>query len=721
MKQVLQNLKTGIVELVDVPHPVAEPGRVIVRVEISLISAGTESHQVSSGAKSLLERALEKPQLIRKGLKTLAERGVSGLREQIASKYEGYAALGYSCAGRVIAHGPDVTGVRIGQRVACGGIGYANHAEIVSVPVNLIALAPEHLSAESAAYATLGAIAMQGVRQADAKLGEGIAVIGLGLVGLLTVQLLKAAGCTVIGIDPGENARRRGIACGAVAATDASGAAAITAAHTRGIGADATIICAAATGSDPVVLAGEITRSRGRVVMVGSTGMEIPRELYFRKELVFLLSRSYGPGRYDPHYEEQGLDYPVDFVRFTEQRNLQSFLDLAAAGRIDTNLLTTHRFALNDAPDAYQVLTQPGFDRAGILLDYPGAEVSNPWKNGTPNITTIGNTPAVGKGLGLIGAGAYARNAILPMLKQHAGTALAGVASRNSAQAISLAKQFNFAFASTDPVEVLSDPNCRAVFIVTRHDSHASLTIDALKAGKSVWVEKPLALNLSELQAVAKTLAQHPRQLVVGFNRPFSPLATWLRSTMEPQAPMMMRYRVNAGMIPASHWTNDPAAGGGRLLGEGCHFLDFMRWFCQSTPVSVHTAAMRSDRTDLPPTANFAVNVTFANGSIGQLFYTSQGSPTVPKEHFEVSCGDRTGILDDYCAASVVTGSGAPVYKKTGTQDKGQSNLMSAFLHSLDNGPAAMNPADIFLSTQLTLAAQASLEREAMVRMDTFT
>lgn len=719
MKQLLQNLKTGAVEVVDVPQPIAEPGRILVRVEASLISAGTEGHQVASAAKSLVERALEKPQLIRKGLKTLSERGVSGLREQIASKYEGYTALGYSCAGRVVGHGPDVTGVRIGQLVACGGIGYANHAELVSVPVNLVALAPENVGAETAAYATLGAIALQGVRQADAKLGEGVAVIGLGLVGLLTVQLLRAAGCTVIGIDPNEHARKRGLACGAAAAVDPAGAEAATQSHTRGIGTDAVIVCAATSSSEPLELAGRLARSRGRVIMVGLTGMEIPRELYFRKELTFALSRSYGPGRYDPHYEEQGLDYPVDFVRFTEQRNLQSFLDLAGAGRLDTAALTTHRFALDDAPKAYALLKEAGTDRAGLVLEYPAAKSSNDWKTGPSKVPTIGKSgaaAAAGPGLGLIGAGAYAKAAILPLLKRHPAVQLAGVASRNGATAASFGTQFGFAFASADPGEVLADPNCRAVFITTRHDSHAALTVAALRAGKSVWVEKPLALSIDQHREVESALRERPAlHLVVGFNRPFSPVSTWLREQFAPQAPIMMRYRVNAGLLPASNWTNDPAVGGGRLLGEGCHFLDFMRWFCGSAPVSVHTAAIRGGRADLPATANFAVNVTFADGSVGQLLYTSQGAASLPKEHFEVSCGDRTGVLDDFRSASVLRGAGATATHELKAQDKGQALLLSAFLRALDGGAPAMKADDLLASSLLTLAAQASLERQTVV------
>jgi predicted dehydrogenase/threonine dehydrogenase-like Zn-dependent dehydrogenase len=600
-------------------------------------------------------------------------------------------------------------------------MGYASHAELVSVPVHLCALAPDSVTPESAAYATLGAIALQGIRQAEAKLGEGVAVIGLGLVGLLTVQLLRAAGCTVIGVDPSENARKRALACGAALAVEPAGAAAAGASATRGIGADAVIICAATAGNDPLQLAGELARSRGRVVMVGLTGMEVPRELFFRKELTFALSRSYGPGRYDPQYEEQGLDYPVDFVRFTEQRNLQAFLDLAAAGRLDTALLTTHRFDLADAPRAYALLQEAGADRAGVVLKYPGAESSNDWKNGPPGVPTIGKTTPAGRGISLIGAGAYARTTLMPLLKRHPGLTLAGVASRNGAQAASFARQFGFASATADTSAVLADPGSRAVFITTRHDAHAALAAAALRAGKSVWVEKPLALTLDQHRDVEAAWRAHPGlQLVVGFNRPFSPLAAWLRSTLAPQSPVMMCYRVNAGALPAAHWANDPAAGGGRLLGEGCHFLDFMRWFCAARPVSVHTAAVRGGRADLPATANFAVTTTFSDGSVGHLLYTAQGSPSVAKERFEVSCGDRTGLLDDFRSATVCSGTAAPVKHTLKAQDKGQAALLASFLAALDGGPPALQPEALFASSLMTLAAQSSLEQQAVVWLEDF-
>jgi len=716
MKQVLQNLRTGGIEIVEVPSPVVEPGRLLVRVEASLISAGTESHQVQSASKSIIQRVIDKPRLIRKGWRTLVDHGLQGVQDQLAAHYQGYAALGYSCAGTVMACGPGVEGFQPGQRVACGGGGYAHHAEEISVPMHLAALIPGDVPAEAAAYATVGAIAMQGVRQAKTEIGEGVVVTGLGLVGQLTVQLLRAAGCTVIGIDPNEAARKRALAGGAIAVSDLDGAESCVSARTRGIGADAIIICAATADSSPIELAARIARSRARIVMVGATGMELPREIFFRKELSFTLSRSYGPGRYDPSYEEFGCDYPVDHVRFTEQRNMQSFLDLVAEESVDPGSLTTHRHDLADAVAAYGLLSDPSRDRVGIILRYPASERAT----GPATRTTRVDLAAAGAGggIGLIGAGGYARNVLMPVLKRSGEIRLAGIATRNGAQAASFGRQFGFAFTSTDPREVIQDSKCAAVIIATRHDSHASLATAALSAGKHVWVEKPLALNRAELKQVEAAFARTNRSLLIGFNRPFSPLSTWLRQQLDPQAPVMMRYRVQAGMLPANHWTNDPVIGGGRLLGEGCHFLDFMCWLCGSSPVTVHTAGIGGGRSDLPSSANFAVNVTFADGSVGQLFYTSQGA-ALPKEHFEVSCGNRTGVIDDFHRASVMTGAGKPREKKLATQDKGQAEMLRYFT-SIVQGKTPRSAGRPFASSLLTLAAQESLQQQAQVNIAEF-
>ena len=716
MKQVLQDLKTGHIVVMDVPDAIADSGCLLVRVEASLISAGTESHQVADAGKSLLERALGKPQLIKKGLQNLSERGFADLRNQIAAKYSGYGILGYSCAGIVVACGEGVTTYRVGQRVACGGMGYANHAELVSIPVNLCAAALESVSAEGAAYTTLGSIAMQGVRQADAKIGETVVVIGLGLVGLLTAQILRAAGCVVLGVDPNEAARKRGLDNGCASTSVPFEAAAILASLSRGIGADAVIICAATPASDPVILAGELARSRGRVVMVGATGMELPREIYYRKELTFVLSRSYGPGRYDRHYEADGCDYPVEYVRFTEQRNMQCYLDLLAAGRIDPSKLTTHRFALGEAQEAYSLLSQREMDRVGIVLSYPFS-TSNAGSASVARILCAGRgvTRARGLTISFIGAGAYAKGTLLPLFASQRDVRFCGVATRSGASSASVARQYNFAFTANSPEEILNDDSCNTIVIATRHETHAKLAAAALRAGKNVWVEKPLALTLSELREVREAWkARSDLKLVVGFNRPFSPLICWIKRKMPLIEPLMITYRVNAGVLPADHWVNDPGIGGGRLRGEGCHFLDVLRFFC-GDPVTVSTAMIGGNgRTDLAETGNFTVTVTFRNGSIGTLIYSAQGSPRLPKERIEIFSGNACCVIDDFKHAQIF--SGETVLKtKLLQQDKGQSALIDAFVK---NQP--LNSGEFLTSSLLTLAAQKSLESQMPVNIADF-
>lgn len=716
MKQVLQDLKTGAVVVSEVPEPGPSRGRVLVRVGASLLSAGTESAQVAKARQSLLERVRAKPQLLRQGLEELRDRGLAGIREKLASKYEGFGELGYSCAGTVVDAGDDRALLPPGTLVACGGVGYASHAEFVSVPRLLTAAAPEGVSAEDAAYATVGAIALQGVRQAAAQVGEYVVVLGLGLVGLLTVQLLRAAGCRVAGIDPSPKAHERGRACGCEVVAAPDQATDAVAAFSGGPGADAVIICAATADSSPVELAGQMARSRGRVVMVGATGMTVPRDEYFLKELSFTLSRSYGPGRYDRRYEEEGHDYPLDYVRFTEQRNLRAFLELVAQGRVQPAPLTTHRFLVAEAPAAYALLNQRGVDRVGILLTYADA----PPAPARFTVPVAAAKPVSGDtlGIGFLGAGAYAQGMLLPLLKARPEVALRAVMTRNGSHALHAAKRFGFEQSCTRAEEVLEHPGVQVVFITTRHDSHAALTCRALRAGKHVWVEKPLALTLEQLQEVWQTLRQHPQaRLVVGFNRPFSPAAQWLLPRLSAAAPRMLLYRVNAGLVPADSWVHDPHSGGGRLLGEGCHFFDFLRHAAGAAAESVQTEAAGTTAGELPATGNFAATIRFQNGSVGQVLYSSQGAPRMGKEHFECFAGQTCGALHDYRDADFFQRDQQQRWGRH-PQDKGQAALLAAFLTALRQGtPPPMSAADVLESSLLTVAAQLSLVRRAPVRL----
>ena len=716
MKQVLQDLKTGVIVVADTPDPSPSRGRVLVRVQASLLSAGTESAQVAKARQSLLEKVREKPELLRKGIAEFRDRGLAGIQEKLASKYEGFSELGYSCAGTVVDGGDQTGAIAPGTLVACAGVGYANHAEFVSIPGLLTAIAPAGVSADAAAYTTVGAIAMQGVRQSDAQLGEYVAVIGLGLVGLLTAQLLRANGCRVAGIDPSPAARQRALAngCDAVASPEEAPDAVMN--LSQGIGADAVIICAATSESSPVELAGKLARSRGRVVMVGATGMTIPREEYFLKELSFTLSRSYGPGRYDRRYEEQGHDYPIDHVRFTEQRNMRAFLELIERGAVKTEPLTTHRFPVEQAPAAYALLNDRSVDRVGVLLQYPHSAPA-PARFSVQIAPSRPVTDAA-IGIGFIGAGAYAQGMLLPLLKKRADVALRAVMTRNGSHALHASKRFGFEQATTRIEDVLGNPAVQLVFISTRHDSHAALACRALRAGKHVWVEKPLALTLEELKETVRSLRENPAsRLVVGFNRPFSPDAAWLLKKLGAHGTRMMLYRVNAGFVPPDSWVHDPQSGGGRLLGEGCHFFDFLRHAAGAEAESVHVETPATDHADLQATGNFASTVRFTNGAVGQVLYSSQGAPGMGKEHFECFSGQTCGTLHDYREAEFFNGDRRESSGKH-QQDKGQAALLDAFLRGLRAGQVPpMSIENVIESSLLTLAAQQSLITRQAVRL----
>lgn len=708
MKQVLQDRSTGRIIVAEVAEPTRPPGYVMVEVHASVISAGTETAVASSTQQSLIGRVAAKPELIRKGFTMWREHGLQALLARIESKYSGYEVLGYSCAGTVLEADLADFPVPPGTRVSCGGVGYAMHAEKVVVPPLLCAKIPEGVDDETAAYATLGAIAMQGVRQAGVQLGEYVAVIGLGLIGLLTVQILRAAGCRVLGIDPAEAARLRGSMNGCERVATPDDAHSACAALTRGVGADAVIICASAKDSGPVALAGELARSRGRIVMIGATGIEIPRELYFRKELSFILSRSYGPGRYDPTYEESGIDYPIDYVRFTEQRNLIAFLELAATGKISVQHITTHRFPLENAPEAYNLLKAP-VDRAGIVLTYPAPQTKNRSPRRIVSVSPPITPPCESPGISIIGAGEYATNVILPLLREHKSVVLRGVAARRPDHAAAVAKRFGFSFHTADAEAILEDGETQIVFIATRHDTHAEFAARALEAGKHVWVEKPLCIDRKGLETVLSALPKAKGLLAVGFNRRFSPLTDDLLALRRKAGPIMALARVNAGKLPPDHWTQNPAVGGGRLIGEGCHFLDYLAFLAGARPARVQTFSLLTDRIDLPPRSNFAVTVTFADGSLGQLFYSADGPPCMPKERIEFFGAQTSAVVDDF--RSVTIFSRRAESRSLPAQDKGQAAMLAAFLKGVSGkGEFPMTTESIISTTLLTLAAQESLD-----------
>lgn len=711
MRQIARRLRDGRLELIDVPDPALGAGMVSVRVAASLVSAGTERATLDVARKGLVAKARARPDQARQVLERARKEGVRSTLELVRQRLDELGPLGYSAAGTALEVGAGVTGIRPGDRVAIAGAGAANHAEIDIVPGLLCAPIPDGVAFEDACFATLGAIAMHGFRRADQQVGARVAVIGLGLVGQLAVRIALAAGCRVLGVDLSRRLLDLAAAAGAeVAMRDGLDGDSAWAGW-----ADAVLICASAPGSDdPVRLAATLAADRAPVVIVGDVGLDLPRGPYYDRELDLRLSRSYGPGRYDPAYELHGHDYPRGYVRWTEGRNIESFLELVASGRIDPAPLVTHRFPFDDAERAFELLTADdpeGGRPIGIVLDYEGEAEGEGRPPGAPHVpeSTVGDPPRdVRHGqprFGLIGAGRFASATIIPGLIA-AGLAPGAIASGRGLSAEDLRRRFGFAAAHSDPGELIDEGGLDLIVIATRHDTHAELAARALRAGIAVYIEKPLALDGAGLAAVRDAQAATGAPLVVGFNRRHSPLAAALR---ELPGPRLMDYRVNAGRLPVEHWTNDPAVGGGRLLGEGCHFIDFLCDQAGGDPLRVSARGFRSDPAlPLLATDNFSLQIDFADGSAGTVAYAAD-APTGPgKERFATSSPGAYAVIEDFRSGSIWRGT-----KRTRlggrSAEKGwrqQFELIAAFL----TGRAEPPPAESFyLSTLATLAAARSL------------
>lgn len=705
MKQVLQNLKDSQTIVADVPVPSPGPGMALVRTAASLLSAGTERTLAEFAGKSLLGKARARPDLLRQVLDKARREGLRNAAQAAFTRLDEPMPMGYSSAGTIVELGTGLQGFQVGDRVACAGGGYAVHAEYVQVPQNLMALLPDIVDFEAAAFSTLGAIAMHGFRLAEVQVGANVAVIGLGLLGQLAAGIAAAAGCRVLGIDPDDGrvklAKKMGVEAVTRAQADKS-----TTAFTRGNGFDAVLICAATKDSDPIELAGAIARDRATVVVIGDVAMQVPRRSYYAKELNLLVSRSYGPGRYDPGYEEAGLDYPIGQVRWTEGRNLAAFVDLLASGAMDVSALISHRFPVDKAPEAYRLI-QGGEPSLGVLLTYPDAK-------GKPNKIVTFAQPKAHKGdrvrLGVLGAGVFARNTLLPALKGMPGLELTAIASASGRGAADLGKRFGFAYATSDDQRILKDKGIDAVAVLTRHHLHASQTLAALGAGKSVYCEKPLALNEKELASIEKALAKkNAPLLMVGYNRRFAPLALALQDFLAGRSQPLVAYmRVNAGYLPADHWLHDPAQGGGRMLGEGCHFIDFLTFLVDAPPVSVYAQALPDGgqfRQD-----NVVVNVRFGDGSLGTLHYLANGDRSVSKERLEVFGGGKVALLDDFRQLELIEDSQRQ--KLSGGQDKGHRAAWAAYIQALQQGSAPPIPyAHIFGGMRASFAVLESLAK----------
>ena len=696
-------------EVAEVPAPSARRGRLLVRTAASLISAGTERAAVGQNKKGLIGRALEQPELVGKVVRRAREEGLASAVGAVRAKLEESVALGYSAAGVVEEVGEEVGGFRRGDRVACAGVGYASHAELLSVPRNLCVRVPDRVGFDEAAYSTLGAIALQGVRLAAPTLGESVVVIGLGLLGQLAAQLLRANGCRVYGVDPdaGKVELARGLGADGGCAPDEQAARKISE-WTKGRGADAVLITAATESSQPVELAGEASRLRGRVVVVGQVGMDVPRDSYFRRELSLQVSMSYGPGRYDPEYEERGRDYPLPYVRWTEGRNLEAFLDLVAAGAVDVKSLTTHRFPLEEGERAYGLITgEAGEPYLGVLLEYDTAREVRRGAAVVDERQAVETSSTVR--VGLIGAGGYATGVLVPHFKA-AGAELRAVASASGVSALNAGRRFGFERVAEGAEEVLNDSRVNLVVVATRHDTHAELARRALEGGRHVFVEKPLALTDEELEGVLEAARRGPGLLMVGFNRRFSPLARKVKEFFgERRGPLSFVYRVNAGRVPREHWTQDPREGGGRLIGEVCHFVDLMQFWAGSPPARVYAESVRGGGAQAVDEDSLMLTLGFADGSNGVVAYVAEGDKSLPKERVEIFGGGRAFVLEDFRSATTHVG-GREEKTRLRAQDKGQAEQARAVCAAVKGrGPAPIPLGDLAATTRATFRALESL------------
>lgn len=709
MKQVTQRPRDGEVAVKEVPPPVLRPGWVLVANSCSLISAGTERSKIEMGDKNLLQKARARPDLARKVVDRARIEGVGSAIRAARERLDTLAPLGYSSAGVVERVGANVPGIVPGQRVACAGAGWANHAELVAVPRNLIARVPDGVSLEDAAYATVGAIAMHGVRQAEAALGERVGVIGLGLVGQLAVRILTAAGCAPIGIDLDSEAVELAKIDGPhMFRRDRPDLEAAVMAATDDLGLDAVLVCAATRSTDPLELASRLARERARLVVVGDVPVSVPRALLYDKELELRLSRSYGPGRYDRDYEEHGHDLPPAYVRWTEQRNLQAFLDLIGRGHLNPSALTTHRFPVDRAAEAYTLLTSADSEHRpfGVLLDYPGRPrtEARPAASETHRRTQRRRPGRVG--VGVIGAGAFARARLLPVLRG-AGAELIAVTTSTGLSAADVAERFGVRTAVDDAQEIFDHPDVDAVIIATRHSSHAALAAAALRAGKAVFVEKPLALDELGVNEIEEALGNHGEVLMVGFNRRFAPLTERLGAALGGTGPHVITVRVNAGPLPPEHWLHDPEDGGGRLLGEACHFVDLIAHLAPGRIASVHAYAAPNLERPIEVSDSIVAILRFDSGSVGSLVYTGAGDPALPKERVEAHCGGVSAVINDFRSLDVFAG-GKHVRTKR-SQDKGHARQIERWLRAVSGDTAAPPPETYLASTRATLALVDSL------------
>ncbi|MBS1763454.1 MAG: bi-domain-containing oxidoreductase [Bacteroidetes bacterium] len=699
MEQLTQNLKDGKMQLLEVPYPVLSSGQVLVRNHYSLISAGTEGKTVKDARLSYIGKARARKEEVKKVIDAAKTFGIMNTYKMVMNKLDAPSSLGYSTAGEVIAVADDVVDFRIGDIVACGG-NSAVHAEVVAVPVNLCVKVDKNVPLQHACFTTLGSIALQGIRQADLRLGENCVVIGLGLVGQLTLQMLHASGVKTIGVDIDQRMVDLAIATGTPHSYSRKldDLEHVINELTNGYGTDAVIITAGTDSSDPIDLAGALCRKKGKVIIVGAVPTGFKRPNYFKKELDLRMSCSYGPGRYDSEYEEGGLDYPYGYVRWTENRNMQAFVDMLATGKISLEKLLTHTFSFSEAPKAYDLIMNKTEPFVGMVLKYDTSKTLQQKVNIALPQYQQGDVT-----IGLVGAGSFGQNFLIPALKNTPAKLVTVVTARPN-NARNIADKNQFATASGNAQDIFNDTNINTVFIATRHDTHAPYVLDGINKGKNIFVEKPLCLTETELDSIVEAHNKQPVRVMVGFNRRFAPLVQQLKKHFTPGMPVSVNYRINAGVIPADHWVHDLKTGGGRIIGEACHFIDLCMFIAGSPITSVSAVAVK-DASMLNDTV--VISLAFENGSIANVSYFSNGNKQVSKEYLEVFGSGIVAQMDDFKSLNVF---GKTEKKTTGTQDKGHQEEIKIFVECIKQGkPAPIPFEETVMSTRATFKALQSI------------
>jgi predicted dehydrogenase/threonine dehydrogenase-like Zn-dependent dehydrogenase len=706
MKQVIQDYGSGELQLVNSPRPSVSQTGIVVKNHYSVVSAGTERSMIEFANKNLLKKARERPDLVKQVLAKAKTDGILEAYQSATHRLNQPVPLGYSCAGEVIEVGDDVTEFAVGDQVACGGAGYASHAEVTAIPQNLATRIPEEVSTREASFTTVGAIALQGVRRADLSPGERVGIIGLGLVGKLVVQILDAYGFPTFGMDiqqaQVERTIKSGLDEGAVIGQDDIEERVES--FTDGHGLDAVVIAASTESDQPVELAGSICREKGNVSVIGNVGMDLPRDPYFEKELDFGVSRSYGPGRYDRTYEEKGFDYPIGHVRWTENRNMSEFLRLLAEESVDVEPLITHRFPFDEALEAYDLILEEHEEAVtGVVLEYDAEQEHE------NRIQFDQHSPEAQDdiGVGLVGGGTFAEGTILPIVND-LDVSLVGIATSTGTTSRHIAEKFDFEYATTDYTDLLDDDTIDIIIVATRNNLHAQIATQALKRDKDVHVEKPLAINRAELRDVSNAARESTGRLMVGFNRRFAPQSVHIKEQLEGRStPVMINYRVSVDQLPSEHWVKDPTEGGGRIIAELCHFVDYLQFLTDSRPEQVHATSISPggahDTDD-----NLDVTVSFADGSIGNIMYTTLGDPSTPKESVEVFAESTTQSIQNYKSGRIVSLS----------QKKGHKQQFQSMVSSIQDGqPSPIPTVELIRSTAMTFEIQRSIRENQAIQV----